>query len=740
MGARSLFVVIIALTVAFAAHAPAATAAADPNPAVGDWVVATYGMSFVSITELSLDVDIHIHKFTSSGDTFSADQIRQQYQGASVFGGRASGDAFIAELENDVKDSFSTALATAFPRADSRTVTESRLVRSSLDATGDSDPYEPTIDFELKATIQRNRGALGLADLSDEAVDSAFDAGARFSTTLTLVADAGYDATYVIRAPDALRWLESSEGAISADGTTLTVGIANAGKAAKATATPAVTLHNPTAPRHDAEDVRTTVEIEIPSFELAGGSLPLNANVRTQLSVVAIEDRFPAAIPAAVDLPYADADGIRALHDAGAVDDAQLASGEAKLLDVVKEALAGPLGGAPVVTGGFDDASLAASAGEPVVFAASAEGAYALDGVDADGDLAVVFRAGAAVAVTFDVTSEPGQETTFVIRVPDSVVLDDPTEGGTVSADGHSASWAIDNRGGTEKLALSPSVHIRDRDAPGYDGQTATLNILVDLKDVDITVAKAAGGDFGNILIDVTVQGDLGVIEVPDELKSQLPAGLVLDYLSSDAIRLLYKEGLISDAQLANLESRLLEEMRTQVGAALGTNAPVTGGLDAASLAAELVSTPLSGDKPIVFRAAISASRPLMGGDAAPQGQAAVSLYTAPPMSFDLPRVQGLDTVYKVILPKGLSVTSAEADRGSVQTGKEDGREYFVVTPTEDDAPAHATVAMSVTPTFVVIKFWPVLLAAFLLLALIVGGPIVGVVVAKRRRRARGGE
>ena len=54
---------------------------------------------------------------------------------------------------------------------------------------------------------------------------------------------------------------------------------------------------------------------------------------------------------------------------------------------------------------------------------------------------------------------------------------------------------------------------------------------------------------------------------------------------------------------VTSIESQLRDEIATKLAAALGQKAPVTGGIDAASLDASLVATPPSGDKPVTFTA-----------------------------------------------------------------------------------------------------------------------------------------
>lgn len=338
-------------------------------------------------------------------------------------------------------------------------------------------------------------------------------------------------------------------------------------------------------------------------------------------------------------------------------------------------------------------------------------------------DLDALLDAGASITTTINLPTQTGYEITYLLSAPPGTAFT-ATRGASLL--GGQIVAAIPYGSAPVPVALS----MRGQNAPSYTASDASVDIVVDLKDLDVSIGQAVGGDFGNLLVELTVQADLGVIEVPDSLASGLPASVELDYLSSDAIRMLVERDLVTDADLAALEESLLKKVGDQLGGALGGDVTVTGGFDDASFAPGLIASPLSGDEPLVFHASASVVKPLAGGPI--HSAAAISLYTTS-LPLSLPKVQGLDTTYTVILPRGLAVTDLTATGGEYQASKAaDGRDQFVVTPTDERADVTAT--MSVTPTFVMAKFWPVVLLAVLLLVLIVGTPVALVMRRKRKQ------
>lgn len=720
-----LFAVLLLLPLVLA---PLAAAAPDPTaPGVQRWVVAELTLAQPTLTRIEVTGDVLVHKHPVGSRTYTATEMANQYQGVTTFD-EGMGEAFVANMETAVRTGLDAILSGAFPSA-ARTITVVDADEATLTAAR-GDAHEPPVRVRFAATIDRSRADVGLGDLSDAAVEAVFAAGGRIESTLTLSADPGYALTYLLQPPQSpagVKFSQLSTGVVAADGSSVRLALDNARGKSPLQEAPTLYLLDPAAADRApvAEALATVVDVRLGALERGRASVPLETQVTASLQSISVPDRFPDALPPSVALEFLSADALRALRQAGAVADADLDAADAAFLDSVRDDLAASLGPGAALAGGIDRPGLNAASPQPydgvppVLFKAEAAGAYAIPGEHAeDADLALAI--GGAVRLTLPFSSGSG-ETTYRLHPPPGAQFFEP-EGGTVTADGLTATFTVP--AGT--TARPHAVSMRQAGARVYEAEDATLGVLVDLKDVDVSIGQAMGGDFGTLLVDVTVQGDLAVIKVPDSVKASLGATLDLPLVSSDGVRLLLDRGLLTRETLAELEQALLDEVRGNLQRAMGADVAVTGGFAAASLDKGLVSTPASGDVPIVFAARASFERPLSGAS-----DAALSLYSVP-QQFSFPRVRDLDTTYTVVLPRGLAVTSLEATNGEAETSTwSDGRQAFTVRPAEGQA--ETAVVLSVTPTFVLFKFWPLVLGAVVVLVLAVGTPIALVVLRRRK-------
>lgn len=712
--------------VLLASLVPAAVAAPDPNPSVPQWIEARHELTFQSLTEIDLDGALDVHQFQDDGDTYSAKDIADSYAGANRFGKKTS-DAFVADLEAGLKSQVESVLADAFPRATTREVTLVKVDKASLSAAR-VDAFDPPVKVAIEAHIVRSLATLGLEGYTPQAVDAVFDAGALVRTDFTLSTQAGYQNTFVMDAPPGLSFASPSDGSLSSDGRVFTLVRDNTRGTTSMRAPVTLGIRDPAASAPTAEDLATTIEIKLGALQAGVASLPIDATVDAQIRAVSVADRFPGALPASVSLPYVSAASIRSLKANGVISDKAIADANDALVRGVRENLSRAMDAPVTAQGGMRAADLAATATGPIGFAATATSAYPLEGEGAE-NLDLALRVGGKITFGFDLFATRAQETTFVLVPPPGVSIL-KAEKGALAADGKKATFIV-AAAGEGSDAFPVTLTIGKDGAPTYTAEKADLGVVVDLKDLDISIGKAMGGDLGELVVEVTVTGKLGVIKVPDDVKASFDSRLDLPYLSSDAIRLLRERGLLSEDNLTKLEAEMMEQVKKNLGSALGADVAVTGGLDRASLDPKLVSEPASGDKPVLFKAQAAFRKSLSG---APDAKAAIALYTQQ-QSFDLPKVQGLDTAYTVILPYGLAVTDLQVDGGTQETGEsEDGRDQFTVRPTGESA--KATVSMAVTPSFVVAKFWPLLLLVAMILILLIGSPIAFVVMRRRKKAA----
>lgn len=698
-------------------------------PQTDRFVYAELGLAQPSLTTLALTGDLYIYRYDVRSRVYDADDLGQAYSVANKYQGEPSGAAFVGEIEKAVRDGLTRILNGSFAGATISGVTAT-VERSTL-GPASGNPFDPPVRVSVTASVARTRAAVGLGELTDAAVEAAFASGARTVGDFTLKADPGYRIVYAIRAPASPAGLKFEAGAgVSADGGTVTVDVDNTA-GAQPSANLAVRVYDPRVTPPTAEDIRSTIDVTMGAIEKGAAGIPVTIDVDAEVSALDLASRMSGVLPSKVSLPYLSADGLRALRAAGAIKDADLAKANDALLATVRADVARAFGQGATATGGLVQADLAAPAAKPydgtppVHFRARAQATKLTEGVDAD-DVDLALRIGGIASVDLQLFAANGRATTFTIHPP-GIAEFSAAKAGSVSADRQTATFAVP----AGAAAFPAQLSLRGRDVPSFTQEDASIDVKVDLQDLDVSLGKALGGDFGNLLVELTVTADLGVIELPDELRGSLPPNLELAYISSDAIRLLVDRGYVTDADLAKLESSLMKQVAEKLGGALGGTIPVEGGIDRATLAASLVATPVSGDKPIQFKASARVLKPLAGGDVQPQ--AAIALYTQE-LPLTLPKLEGLDTLYTVILPRGLAVTGLEGTGAQTQTGKApDGRQQFTVRPTSENA--QVTVAMSVTPTFVLAKFWPIVLLAVILLVLIIGTPIALVVRSRGRKK-----
>lgn len=710
---RPLAAILVALLlVGLSPMAPAQGVAED-----GQWIEAEFRLTFRSITDVEILGELDVRQYLDEGDAYSARDVRLAYDGSNKFG-KKTGDAFVADLEQSLRVTVESTLATAFPLAVSRTVESVTIDRSTLTPVG-SEEHAPPVRLSIVASIERSLDQLGLQGFSDEAVDAAFGAGAEVETTFLLTTQPGYSTRYVITPPSTLVFTSITDGDLASDGHTLTVERDNvAGQEALQIPVTALLAQ----PGHEAPTsahIDNDLEMRFGEIQSGASGIPVTVRVSVAAHAIDVAQNMPDALPASVRLQFIAADGIRELHRTGAITDEQLDRAEASMLQTLQDQLEASLGGSMDITGGFVAGTVASTG--PLLFEAEAVGERTFDG-DAGDNLDLAFDIGAAIALDLDLFSDSGTNR-YTLYAPPGITFEG-VEGGTLANDGGSVTFVS-----TAASDAQPgSVLMRKDDAPHYEAQEASLNILVDLKDLQMSATKAIGGDYGTLLVGIEVTGLLGVLKVPEEMRASIDPRVHIEYLSSDGLRMLYDRGVLDAAQMQEIEARLLEDMARDLSRAIGSDVQVLGGFDAASLSAGLVSSPPSADTPVVFRASALVNQPLAGGE--PQMQAAMALYTHT-QTFELGRIEGMPTVYTIVLPKGLAMGDVQMTGGDAEKGtSDDGRDQVTITPTEDHAVA--TMGLIVTPAFVFAKFWGVLLIVALVLVFLVGTPIA--IVMKRKK------
>ncbi|MGQ0535755.1 MAG: hypothetical protein ACT4PT_06765, partial [Methanobacteriota archaeon] len=278
-------------------------------------------------------------------------------------------------------------------------------------------------------------------------------------------------------------------------------------------------------------------------------------------------------------------------------------------------------------------------------------------------------------------------------------------------------TWVLPNWQGTEASTVPVSVQARRPEAlvARPTAEDARVQVTVDLRDADIALSGATGGGVGSLDIGVAVRLELFVMRIPDSVAPRLPAGVELEYVTADGIRLALARGVVPSTAIDDLEDLLRTRIEGALATLLSDDVPVDGGFVDDSLSA---GNTTRGPRPVVFDARANISYPI-DINVQPTSTAAVTLYTFK-QSFRLPRVEGLQTTYHLVFPKGIALLDADAPGARVDPGVEDGRDFVEVTP--EGQSTQATFTIAVTPAFVVRKFWfPILLVLLLAVLLVVG-------------------
>ncbi|PIV69034.1 MAG: hypothetical protein COS08_05460, partial [Euryarchaeota archaeon CG01_land_8_20_14_3_00_38_12] len=263
------------------------------------------------------------------------------------------------------------------------------------------------------------------------------------------------------------------------------------------------------------------------------------------------------------------------------------------------------------------------------------------------------------------------------------------------------------------KIGLSSTL-FSDR-APVYDEPKAFLNVLIDMHNIDI---------FGMMLsIDLTADAQIYRIELSDV---DMPENITMKYINSDCLRLLYAKDIIKQSDIDNITDKIKKGLEENLTNALGGNVNI-------SIHADLTGyydiNNMSDDRPVKISAEahISISFEQASSGKSSNKQAMTISYLTFPLEFPLSGVEGFNTTYKIILPKGIDVIKAADTLGRLQHGTTgDGRTYLTVTLNENE---EDKISITIDATGMVLN----IVLPFIILGLII--PIIGIIVKLMRRK-----
>lgn len=274
------------------------------------------------------------------------------------------------------------------------------------------------------------------------------------------------------------------------------------------------------------------------------------------------------------------------------------------------------------------------------------------------------------------------------------------------------------------------------------------INVTIDVYDINI---KWLSWRDSNIKIDVI--GDLSFyrIELPDEIKDNLPEGITIDYVIADVLRLAYDTGLINLTEINEMIDNKTEEVEKEIRDSFEENVFLSITIDEDTLVGYDVDDMM--DSPSVkirgyAHISISVGDQLdrdggddgdsgdgNGGDGGEDGNGGDGgnrggsrgmilqgfLYTVlKDWSFDftMDPLEDWRVTYRLILPRGIVITDISDDLGLARKGTEDGRHYIQVTMT--DVENNLTVSVGITPMlFIDVCFLPLAIIVLIIVLLV---------------------
>lgn len=627
----------------------------------------------------------------------------------------------LAKANRDLLRDINATLLKAFPAG---VLSSGGFADASLAKTA---PDAWPVWYNATATAQHNIGE------KPDRADAAFDAGALVNTTFDLTSQKRQLTTYTIRLPEGFAF---HTGLVA--GTATRTANVDARTSATDVTQPVAVRFGKVMERPTAQDMDVSIGIAIGKLSEGGDGMPATVDVTALFTAIDVNDQFPDALPSNVDLAFLSADGFRILKARGVITDLDLANATTQVKDDVKSRLVDAFGDRVTVNAEFDEASLSGTG--PVRITATAAIVKDLGIEDASlkskaGQIAdVILEAGAVVKQRLNLTGLKDAEVTYTVTLPSNLAFANVQ--GADSSTASALSLRLNSIGADEPVAQELAFDLKNPSAKVFTEQKASIDINLDLQ-LDIGLIKAVQTRDAVMVIDLDALVTLGVIEVPSDLKSQIPADVQISYIPADVLRKLWQLGVLNETTINTIEDEFLTQVSQGLEGVAGGEVKVEGGLAREQLN-EAVASPL-GDKPIKLTASAVIHKSLAGGS----GGAAAMALAQIPLDLPLTSFQDLPTTYTVVLPKGLSVASASTNddaNSDIETGtREDGREY-IVAKVLNGKTVTATMNVAITTGLLVDKFLPWLILGGLIVVGLVALPVWGIVRLIRRGKNGGAE
>ncbi|MDD5502780.1 MAG: hypothetical protein PHH26_04865 [Candidatus Thermoplasmatota archaeon] len=265
-----------------------------------------------------------------------------------------------------------------------------------------------------------------------------------------------------------------------------------------------------------------------------------------------------------------------------------------------------------------------------------------------------------------------------------------------------------------------PSVSgaIFSRIAPSYEN--ALINATIDMKTLKAEILKIISGNL-QAASEVEISVEVRRVNVPSDL--EMPGKISMKYVNSDALRLALNEELISSDYFSNITEKMLGKMEGALSGMAGGALSLE--LDKAALDASLaIPVDISGmndENPIVFK--VKTFELSLG---AKKSGAQAALVNLPKFSFSFPSMEYGDVIYRIIMPPGIEVVSAEG----ATSGKTQGGRQYVEASAMSGKSANIGIVLGVGIGFILGVAWPFIVGIVAVCAV-----VIAVVIIRKRQK-----
>ena len=703
---------------------PASASDDDETPDVPVWIEATYRITFINMTMMNISSTFAVHETCIDDINFTADDIR------NASGGQVD-SKIIKDITLMINETFNNIISTTFKndtvdKSEPVTVDESTITGV---ASG-GNKYQPPINFTKNATITFNVTSFGFEENPelrlDDVLRGTLKMGAVINKTFELKADAGYNNTFILIFSDDFKPTSMTDKDSLDTTVTWTVDNLNANSLEKqplfAEGKLTMESRNKTYIQQ-LEEILTSVTIDMINFD----NMHINGTVDIKnVSVKKYNISFPEEY--IKNLSFVSSDGIRMALDNGLVEWEDI---EREINNITKDAeqtlnstfnTTIKLNFTWYNLEGYTLSKMSSDRPINATFIALNETNSTKIEPNIFGDFDAetvtgVLNAGAKYNFTVSASEE---NYTIKMILPENMNLTLKSKAEYEKEEEGRNAYFFDSKIGLSCILFSDI-------APEYNESMALLNILIDMHDVNIF----------NMALNVDLNADAQIYRI--ELSDVgMPENLTIKYINSDCLRLLYYKGIIKSSDIDNITDEIKKSLEENLTNALGGNVSISVYIDYDSLKHYNVNN-MSDVRPVNISAEAHINIPLQqkssnksstllmrtGNSVSCEQEMTLSFLTFP-LEFPLSGMEGFNTTYKIILPKGINVIQYSDTLNRLESGTENGRTYLTVTlnETEED-----TVSITIDATGLILN----IILPFIILSVIM--TVAGIVVKLMRRK-----